>query len=147
MAGLGANFEYDLSTIIALSTLRQLGLMTISTGLSGLAFFHLLSNALFKVWLFMCAGDIIHSMGDSQGIHFIVGLSVCMPFISSCVMISNFALCGIPFLSGFYSRDFILEMFSMRYVNMFVFMLFLSTCLTVCHSFLLFYLLYVLITY
>jgi NADH-ubiquinone oxidoreductase chain 5 len=52
MAGLGANFEEDLKTIIALSTLRQLGLTTISVGLSGLAFFHLLTNALFKALLF-----------------------------------------------------------------------------------------------
>ena len=55
-------------------------------------------------------------------------------------MVSNFPLCGMPFLSGFYSRDFILEVFSMRYVNMFGFLLlFLSTGLTVCYSFCLFY--------
>nr|YP_009351515.1 NADH dehydrogenase subunit 5 [Macrotermes muelleri]AQP29802.1 NADH dehydrogenase subunit 5 [Macrotermes muelleri] len=142
MAGLGANFEYDLSSIIALSTLSQLGLMimTISIGLSGLAFFHLLTHALFKALLFMCAGGVIHSMGDSQDIRFMGGLSVCMPFTSSCLMVSNFALCGMPFLSGFYSSDFILEMFSMSYVNIFgFFLLFLSTGLTVCYSFRLFY--------
>nr|WON65862.1 NADH dehydrogenase subunit 5 [Macrotermes subhyalinus] len=142
MAGLGANFEYDLSSIIALSTLSQLGLMimTISIGLSGLAFFHLLTHALFKALLFMCAGGVIHSMGDSQDIRFMGGLSVCMPFTSSCLMVANFALCGMPFLSGFYSSDFILEMFSMSYVNTFgFFLLFLSTGLTVCYSFRLFY--------
>ena len=123
MAGLGANFEYDLRRIIALSTLRQLGLMiiTISIGLSGLAFFHLLTHALFKTLLFMCSGGVIHSIGDSQDIRFIGGLSFYMPFTSSCLMVSNFALCGMPFLSGFYSRDFILEMFSMRHVNVFGF--------------------------
>nr|YP_010987443.1 NADH dehydrogenase subunit 5 [Macrotermes herus]WON65875.1 NADH dehydrogenase subunit 5 [Macrotermes herus] len=142
MAGLGANFEYDLSSIIALSTLSQLGLMimTISIGLSGLAFFHLLTHALFSALLFMCAGGVIHSMVDSQDIRFMGGLSVCMPFTSSCLMVSNFALCGMPFLSGFYSSDFILEMFSMSYVNTFgFFLLFLSTGLTVCYSFRLFY--------
>nr|AQP30108.1 NADH dehydrogenase subunit 5 [Microtermes sp. A TB-2017] len=142
MAGLGANFEYDLSSIIALSTLSQLGLMimTISVGLSGLAFFHLLTHALFKALLFMCAGGVIHSMGDSQDIRFMGGLSIGMPFTSSCLMVSNFALCGMPFLSGFYSSDFILEMFSMSYINMFgFFLLFLSTGLTVCYSFRLFY--------
>jgi NADH-ubiquinone oxidoreductase chain 5 len=58
MAGLGANFEFDLKRIIALSTLRQLGLMiiTISIGLSALAFFHLLTHALFKALLFICSG-------------------------------------------------------------------------------------------
>nr|WNH36573.1 NADH dehydrogenase subunit 5 [Nasutitermes sp. 3 MLW-2023a] len=142
MAGLGANFEFDLSSIIALSTLSQLGLMimTISMGLSGLAFFHLLTHALFKALLFMCAGGVIHSMGDSQDIRFMGGLSVYMPFTSSSLMVSNFALCGMPFLAGFYSKDFILEMFSMSYVNMFGFLLlFLSTGLTVCYSFRLFY--------
>jgi len=63
-----------------------------------------------------------------------------MPFTSSSLMVSNFALCGMPFLAGFCSRDFILEMFSMRYVNIFrFFLLFDSTGLTVCHSFRLFY--------
>nr|AQP26480.1 NADH dehydrogenase subunit 5 [Astalotermes cf. qietus RDCT073] len=142
MAGLGANFEYDLKKIIALSTLSQLGLMimTISVGLSGLAFFHLLTHALFKALLFMCAGGVIHSMSDSQDIRFMGGMSIYMPFTSSCLMVSNFALCGMPFLAGFYSKDFILEMFSMSYVNMFgFFLLFLSTGLTVCYSFRLFY--------
>nr|UXD79071.1 NADH dehydrogenase subunit 5 [Prorhinotermes inopinatus] len=142
MAGLGANFECDLSSIIALSTLSQLGLMimTVSVGLSGLAFFHLLTHALFKALLFLCAGGIIHSMGDSQDIRFMGGLSVCMPFTSSCLVVSNFALCGMPFLAGFYSSDFILEMVSMSYVNVFgVFLLFVSTGLTVCYSFRLFY--------
>nr|URH16561.1 NADH dehydrogenase subunit 5 [Sphaerotermes sphaerothorax] len=142
MAGLGANFEFDLKSIIALSTLSQLGLMimTISIGLSGLAFFHLLTHALFKALLFMCAGGVIHSMGDSQDIRFMGGMSIYMPFTSSCLMVSNFALCGMPFLSGFYSSDFILEMFSMSYVNMFGFLLlFISTGLTVCYSFRLFY--------
>nr|WMY24086.1 NADH dehydrogenase subunit 5 [Malagasitermes milloti] len=142
MAGLGANFEFDLSSIIALSTLSQLGLMimTISIGLSGLAFFHLLTHALFKALLFMCAGGVIHSMGDSQDIRFMGGLSTYMPFTSSSLMVSNFALCGMPFLAGFYSSDFILEMFSMSYVNIFgFFLLFVSTGLTVCYSFRLFY--------
>jgi len=60
----------------------------------------------------MFAGGVIHSMGDSQDIRFIGGLSIYMPFTSSGSMVSNFALCGMPFLAGFYSRDFILEMFS-----------------------------------
>ena len=70
---------------------------------------------------FVCAGGVIHSIGDSQDIHFICGLSVYMPFTSSSLMVSNFAVCGMAFLAGFYSRDFILEMFSVRYVNIFGF--------------------------
>ena len=51
-------------------------------------------------------------MGDSQDVRFMGGLSVCMPFTSSCLVVSNFALCGVPFLPGFFSKDFILEMVS-----------------------------------
>ena len=74
--------------------------MTISIGLSGLAFFHLLTHALFKALLFICAGGVIHSIGDSQDICFVGGLSVYMPFTSSSLMVSNFALCSIIFLAG-----------------------------------------------
>nr|AVN67749.1 NADH dehydrogenase subunit 5 [Eurycotis sp. B074] len=142
MAGLGANFEYDLKKIIALSTLSQLGLMMsiLSMGFSMLAFFHLLTHALFKALLFMCAGMIIHLMKNSQDIRFMGNLSFQMPFTSSCLCISNFALCGMPFLAGFYSKDLILEMVSLNYINIFGFFLFFfSTGLTVCYSFRLFY--------
>nr|URX53352.1 NADH dehydrogenase subunit 5 [Calcaritermes sp.] len=142
MAGLGANFEYDLSKIIALSTLSQLGLMigAVSVGLAGLAFFHLLTHALFKALLFMCAGVIIHTMKDSQDIRFMGNLSFQMPFTSVCLGVSSFALCGMPFLAGFYSKDLILEMVSFSYVNLFgVLLFFVSTGLTVCYSFRLFY--------
>nr|URX53584.1 NADH dehydrogenase subunit 5 [Neotermes cf. meruensis] len=142
MAGLGANFEYDLSSIIALSTLSQLGLMigAVSVGLAGLAFFHLLTHALFKALLFMCAGVIIHTMSDSQDIRFMGNLSFQMPFTSVCLGVSSFALCGMPFLAGFYSKDLILEMVSFSYVNLVGFLLFfVSTGLTVCYSFRLFY--------
>jgi NADH-ubiquinone oxidoreductase chain 5 len=141
IAGLGANFEFDLKRIIALSTLRQSGLIiiNISIGLSGLAFFHLLTHALFRALLFISAGDVIHSIGDSQDIRFMGGLSICIPFTSSSLTVSNFALCGMPFFALFYSKDFILEIFSMRYVNMFGFLLFVFTELTVCFPYRLFY--------
>jgi len=68
------------------------------------------------------------------------GLSIYIPFTSSSLMVSNFALFGMPFLAGFYCRDFILEMFSIRYKNIFgFFSLFVSTGVTVCYSFRLFY--------
>nr|URX53831.1 NADH dehydrogenase subunit 5 [Glyptotermes sp. 13 AB-2022a] len=142
MAGLGANFEYDLSSIIALSTLSQLGLMigAVSVGFIGMAFFHLLTHALFKALLFMCAGVIIHTMKDSQDIRYMGNLSFQMPFTSVCLAVSSFALCGMPFLAGFYSKDLILEMVSFSYINLFGFFLFFaSTGLTVCYSFRLFY--------
>nr|URX53415.1 NADH dehydrogenase subunit 5 [Cryptotermes parvifrons] len=142
MAGLGANFEYDLSKIIALSTLSQLGLMisAVSIGFVSMAFFHLLTHALFKALLFMCAGVIIHTMKDSQDIRFMGSLSVQMPFTSVCLGVSSFALCGMPFLAGFYSKDLILELASFSYINLVGFLLFFaSTGLTVCYSFRLFY--------
>jgi NADH-ubiquinone oxidoreductase chain 5 len=142
MAGLGANFEYDLKRIIALSTLRQLGLIisAVSIGLVGMAFFHLLTHALFKALLFMCAGVIIHTVKDAQDIRFMGNLSIQIPFTSVCLGVSSFALCGMPFLAGFYSKDLILEIASFRYINLVGFLLFfVSTGLTVCYSFRLFY--------
>nr|UUF67574.1 NADH dehydrogenase subunit 5 [Tenodera aridifolia brevicollis] len=142
MSGLGANFEYDLKKIIALSTLSQLGLMMsiLSLGFSDLAFFHLLTHALFKALLFMCAGMVIHNVKNFQDIRFMGNLSLFMPLTSACFMVSNFALCGMPFLAGFYSKDMILEVVSMSNLNMFMYFLyFFSTGLTVCYSFRLFY--------
>nr|QNE85784.1 NADH dehydrogenase subunit 5 [Musca autumnalis] len=142
MAGLGANYEFDLKKIIALSTLSQLGLMMsiLSMGFYKLAFFHLLTHALFKALLFMCAGAIIHNMNNNQDIRLMGSLSLMMPLTSSCFNVANLALCGMPFLAGFYSKDLILEMVSFSYINMFSFFLyFFSTGLTVCYSFRLVY--------
>nr|QZZ81251.1 NADH dehydrogenase subunit 5 [Eristalinus viridis] len=137
MSGLGANFEFDLKKIIALSTLSQLGLMMmiLSMGYEKLAFFHLLTHALFKALLFMCAGAIIHNMNNSQDLRLMGGLSMYMPLTSSCFNVANLALCGMPFLAGFYSKDLILEVVSLSMLNLFIFFLFFfSTGLTVCYS-------------
>nr|YP_010587282.1 NADH dehydrogenase subunit 5 [Allobaccha apicalis]WAB45762.1 NADH dehydrogenase subunit 5 [Allobaccha apicalis] len=137
MSGLGANFEFDLKKIIALSTLSQLGLMMmiLSMGYYKLAFFHLLTHALFKALLFMCAGAIIHNMNNSQDLRLMGGLSLFMPLTSTCFNVANLALCGMPFLAGFYSKDLILEIVSLNMVNLFIYYLFFfSTGLTVCYS-------------
>nr|AFQ62214.1 NADH dehydrogenase subunit 5 [Hypomedon debilicornis] len=142
MAGLGANFEFDLKKIIALSTLSQLGLMMsiLSLGEYKLSFFHLLSHALFKATLFMCAGCMIHSLNNCQDIRFMGGLVKQMPLTCCFFNISNLSLCGIPFLSGFYSKDLILEILSMNYLNIFIYLIyFFSTGLTVSYSFRLVY--------
>lgn len=142
MAGLGANFEFDLKKIIALSTLSQLGLIIriLSIGFYKLAFFHLLTHALFKALLFICAGVIIHNTKNAQDIRFIGGLRIRIPLTCSCFNIANLALCGIPFLAGFYSKDLILEIVMLSYINFFSFFLFFfSTGLTVCYSFRLVY--------
>lgn len=147
MAGLGANFEFDLKKIIALSTLRQLGLMIriLALGFFKLAFFHLLTHALFKALLFMCAGAIIHNIKNSQDIRDMGYFSIYMPFTISCLNVANLALCGFPFLAGFYSKDLILEIVLISNVNMFIFFIFFfSTGLTVSYSFRLFYYLFIL---
>nr|AST10228.1 NADH dehydrogenase subunit 5 [Abachrysa eureka] len=142
MAGLGANYEFDLKKIIALSTLSQLGLMMsiLAMGYYKMAFFHLLTHALFKALLFMCAGSVIHNMKNNQDIRLMGNLFNCMPLTISCMNVANLALCGMPFLAGFYSKDLILELFSMSIFNILMFILyFLSTGLTVCYTFRLIY--------
>jgi NADH-ubiquinone oxidoreductase chain 5 len=84
---LGANFEYDSRKVIALSTLSQLGLIigAVSAGLVDLAFFHLLTHALFKALLFICAHIIIHTIRDSQYVRFMGNLSFQILFTSVCL--------------------------------------------------------------
>ena len=137
MAGLGANFEYDLKKIIALSTLSQLGviLRILALGFPNLAFFHLLTHALFKALLFMCAGVIIHRVGDYQDIRNIGRLVNYIPLRVSYITVANLALCGFPFLAGFYSKDLILEVAFIRWINFVALILFvLATGLTVIYT-------------
>lgn len=138
MAGISANFEFDLKKIIALSTLRQLGLIMriLAIGFPKLAFFHLLTHALFKALLFICAGSIIHNIKNSQDIRDMGGLGIFIPFTTSCLNVANLALCGMPFLAGFYSKDLILETVLLSSLNLISFFLyFFSTGLTVSYSF------------
>nr|YP_010852763.1 NADH dehydrogenase subunit 5 [Neope ramosa]WGL40130.1 NADH dehydrogenase subunit 5 [Neope ramosa] len=137
MAGICANYEFDLKKIIALSTLSQLGLMMsiLSMGYYELAYFHLLTHAMFKALLFMCAGKVIHLMNDNQDIRMMGGISLYIPLTSLCLNISNLALCGIPFLAGFYSKDLILEVVSMSNLNFLIFLLYyISTGLTMFYT-------------
>lgn len=138
IAGLGANFEFDLKKIIALSTLRQLGLIIriLSIGYYKLAFFHLLAHALFKALLFLCAGAIIHNIGNFQDIRYIGRIAKHIPFTVACINVANLALCGIPFLAGFYSKDLILESVRISSLNIIsYFLFFFSVGLTVAYSF------------
>ena len=142
IAGLGANFETDLKKIIALSTLRQLGVIIriLRLGWRSLAFFHLLTHALFKALLFICAGSIIHRSGDRQDIRSMGGLISFMPLRVVCLNLANLSLCGFPFLAGFYSKDLILEIAFFNPLNEIRFWLYaLATGLTVCYTFRLVY--------
>src|SRR5712671_2822669 len=107
MAGIGANFEYDLKKIIALSTLSQLGLMVsiLRLGAYKVAYYHLLTHALFKALLFLCAGYLIHQLGGWQDIRYFGGIRLFCPNVCVCIGVANLALCGFPFFAGFYSKD------------------------------------------
>nr|UGN61596.1 NADH dehydrogenase subunit 5 [Janus megamaculatus] len=137
MAGLSANWEMDLKKIIALSTLSQLGLMVGILSLGGVnqAFFHLLTHAMFKALLFMCAGVIIHSMKNFQDIRYMGGMVYVMPLTLVCFNAANLALMGMPFLSGFYSKDLILEELMFMGGMIWILLMFLiSVGLTVSYS-------------
>nr|UGK73302.1 NADH dehydrogenase subunit 5 [Balala lui] len=118
-----AMFEFDLSKIIAYSTLSQLGLMMSSLycGLPLCSYFHLLSHAMFKSLLFLCVGILIYYMGNNQDIRNMGSVCLFFPLTSSCFNISSMALCGIPFLSGFYSKDLIIDYSSFYGLSFFFF--------------------------
>lgn len=137
MAGISAIMECDMKKIIALSTLRQLGVIIarIGLGLPILALFHLLTHALFKALLFICAGTLITVHGHRQELRFIGLLRKQIPLTLRALVVSNMALCGRPFISGFYSKDFILETIFFDSFNVLVVMLFgVSTILTTAYS-------------
>ena len=126
IAGLRANFEFDLKKIIALSTLRQLGLIIriLCLGYKNIAFFHLRTHAIFKALLFICAGLIIHNIKNNQDIRCMGGLRIFIPLVSINFNVSNLALCGFPFLAGFYSKDLILEIVLFSNFNIIIFFFF-----------------------
>lgn len=112
MAGISAIFEIDIKKMVALSTLRQLGLIirAIGIGRPDIAFFHLLTHAYFKALLFMCAGNLIHCRNDYQDLRQMGYMATNLPVTTSFITLSNISLCGLPFLAGFYSKDMFLEM-------------------------------------
>lgn len=110
IARLSACLETDIKKIIALSTLRQLGLITstIALNLKTLAFFHLIAHATFKALLFIAGGKIIHER-NTQDLRQIGFFITSIPVTIRALNVANLALCGIPFLTGFYSKDLIIE--------------------------------------
>lgn len=113
-------FQNDLKKIIAYSTCSQLGYMVFCCGLSSynISMFHLSNHAFFKALLFLCAGSVIHSLSDEQDIRKMGSLVNFLPITYSMMLIGSLALIGFPFLTGFYSKDFILEVSQVfRYSN------------------------------
>lgn len=103
--------QNDFKKIVAYSTCSQLGYMFFACGLSNypLAIFHLSNHAYFKALLFLCSGAVIHAMGDEQDIRKMGGLKRILPFTYIMFLIGSLSLMGFPFLTGFYSKDLILE--------------------------------------
>ena len=137
IAGITAIIEIDIKKIIALSTLRQLGVMIIILGAGSpiLSFFHLISHAFFKAILFICAGLIIHNIKDYQDIRKIGFRYNNLNYSISIIIIANISLCGLPFLRGFYSKDLIIEIIFIKGKNIFIlFLLFFGTILTIIYS-------------
>lgn len=111
IAGLSATTECDIKKIIALSTLSQLGIIMTAIGLNApnLAYFHIVTHALFKALLFICAGAFINEHLHTQDLRWMGNLLAQIPTARACIILANLALCGFPFIAGFYSKDLIIE--------------------------------------
>jgi len=109
--GLIGLFQYDIKKIIAYSTCSQLGYMLLACGLSqySIGFYHLVNHAFFKALLFLTAGSIIHALQGEQDLRRMGGLLHSLPVSYFVYLIGTLALCGFPFLAGFYSKDLIIQ--------------------------------------
>jgi len=104
-------FQQDIKKVIAYSTMSQLGMMVIAVGLSSynIALFHLVNHAFYKALLFLGAGAVIHAVADNQDFRKYGGLRPYLPLTYSVMLIASLSLVAFPFMTGFYSKDFILE--------------------------------------
>jgi proton-translocating NADH-quinone oxidoreductase chain L len=104
-------FQNDIKKVIAYSTCSQLGYMFFSCGLSNysVSLFHLVNHAFFKAALFLSAGAIIHSLSNEQDMRRMGGLRLILPISYTVMLIATIAIVGFPFLTGFFSKDIIIE--------------------------------------
>ena len=103
--------ENDLKKVIAFSTTSQLGYMVVACGISqySLSLFHLINHAFFKALLFLSAGAVLHAVMDEQDMRKMGGLSINLPITYVSFIIGSLSLMAFPFLTGFYSKDYLLE--------------------------------------
>lgn len=120
-----AVFQNDIKKVVAYSTCSQLGYMVFACGIGAypVAMFHLFNHAFFKALLFLSAGSVIHGFGDEQDMRKMGGLHQIMPFTYLCFLIGSLSLMGFPFLTGFYSKDFIIELAGAYGLGSFVYLL------------------------
>lgn len=130
-AGIIACVEEDIKKLVAISTLRQLGLIMFSLSLGNLVycFFHIVSHALFKALLFLSCGFCIMRSLGLQDIRFIGQKFSLNKGLTLMLFLANLSLCGFPFLSGFFSKDMIIEHSISWDVVLLVWGLFLSSCI------------------
>ena len=104
-------FQQDIKKVIAYSTMSQLGMMVIAVGLSSynIALFHLVNHAFYKGLLFLGAGAVIHAVADNQDFRKYGGLRSFLPLSYSVMLIASLSLVAFPYMTGFYSKDLILE--------------------------------------
>jgi NADH-ubiquinone oxidoreductase chain 5 len=104
-------FQQDIKKVIAYSTMSQLGMMVIAIGLSSynIALFHLINHAFYKALLFLGAGTVIHAVADNQDFRKYGGLIHYLPLTYSVMLIASLSLVAIPFMTGYYSKDLIIE--------------------------------------
>jgi proton-translocating NADH-quinone oxidoreductase chain L len=137
LASTSGIFQYDIKKVIAYSTSSQLGYMFLACGTSNytVAIFHLFNHAFFKALLFLGAGSVIHALNDEQDMRKMGGLHKIMPLTFISMLIGTLALTGLPFLTGFYSKDLIIETLLYKYNLNFYFGCFLACVVTFFTSF------------
>lgn len=138
-------FQNDIKKVIAYSTMSQLGMMVIAVGISqyNVALMHLVLHAMYKAGLFLSAGSVLHAMGDQQDFRKFGGLIKLLPLTYTVILIASLSLAALPWLSGYYSKDLIIELAFGSYTSLGFLIYLLATiaaCFTMLYSVKLIYL-------